>query len=177
MNLIINSSRIYHWQWCDPFRMRAAHWARSQPRAAFKTGFQDINTSGGHLPPYWISSCLLSHPDVLLEGMGFPGTLDALNTLPKWLLRKGGHTVSLKIPLSGKVGQPWSSAEALGSQLFPTAGNYICASSYVSQISKRIQILPKYSSWAQVTAWVERFSTSLWLVIDEWHCFFQGGDW
>lgn len=81
--------------------MRAATGDLSQPRVAFKSGFQDINTSGGHLPPGWISSCLLSHPDLLLEGMGFPGTLDPWNTLPRWLLRKGGHTLSLWKSLSG----------------------------------------------------------------------------
>lgn len=91
----MNSCWTCNCQWSDPSRMRAAHWAHSQSRAALKTGFQDISTSGGCPPPGWISSCLLNHPDLLLEGMDFPGTLDALNTLPRWLLRKGGLTLSL----------------------------------------------------------------------------------
>lgn len=79
--------------------MRAATGAHSQPRAAFKSGFQDINTSGGHLPPDWISSCLLSHPDLLLEGMGFPGTLDPLNTAQVVSKERGPHIVPLEVPL------------------------------------------------------------------------------
>lgn len=109
--------------------------------------------------PDWISSCLLSHPELLFEGMGFPGTLDALNTAQVASKERWTHTVPLQVSLSGSVGQPWSSAEALGSQLFPTAGNYIYASSCASQISKRSQVLPRYSSRAKITAWEERSST------------------
>lgn len=53
--------------------------------------------------------------------------------------RRWPHAVSLKILLSGYIGQPWSSAEALGSQyLFPTAVKLrLCNLLYFSGIQKR----------------------------------------
>lgn len=58
------------------------------------TGHQDIETAGGGLPAYWSSSCLFSAPDLLLEGSGFPTTMDKLNTQLRWLLREGGQKVA-----------------------------------------------------------------------------------
>lgn len=44
--------------------------------------------SGGGLPTYWNSSCLL------LEDPGFPSTTDELNTQLGWLLKEGGQKVA-----------------------------------------------------------------------------------
>lgn len=76
--------------------------------------------------PDWISSSLLTHPELLLEGMGFPGTLDASNTLPRWLLReRWPHTVPLKVPL-------WQGRTALE----------LCRGTQSSVISHSWELLP-----------------------------------